>query len=131
MVPLALCLAMAAVPVLALINASSPSPPVALGTATTRRISVLAGAGDEAALARLRRDRASRSDTAETAPTPTTSTPAPSTTLPRVPYKPTLYKAAPRVATTAPARRTTTTRPAVRASAGPATTSKPGTVSAN
>src|SRR5438309_5816763 len=100
-----LCLAMAAVPVLALTHASGP-PATPQAVASARRISVIAG--DEAALARATADRASRSDVPDTTEA-TTTTVAPTTTAaPR--YTPTLHRAAPRlVTTTAAPRRATTT----------------------
>src|SRR5438270_9955341 len=96
MIPMGLCLGMAAVPLAALAHASAP-PATPRAAAGAKPISVVAG--DEAALGRLTRDRASRSGTAETtiSDTPTT-VPATTTTAAKPTYKPTLYRAAQRAA---------------------------------
>src|SRR5436853_7663802 len=115
-----LCLAMAAVPVLALTHASGP-PATPQAVASARPVSRIAG--DEAALARATADRASRSDVPDTTEAPTTTVAPTTTTAARPPYKPTLYRAAPRqVTTTAPRRATTTSRPAARPAATPRST---------
>jgi rare lipoprotein A (peptidoglycan hydrolase) len=121
---------MAAVPVVALAHASPP-PSTPQATASATPISVIA------ALGRPARDRASRSDTTERIPDPPTTVPETSTTTARAAAKPTLYRAAPRVATTVapmPRRVTTTSRPAPKAapasSAAPSSSTAPRPTSA-
>src|SRR5207248_2514951 len=91
LVPLALCLGMAVVPVVALTHASPP-PATPAASRPIRRVSAVA----DIALARHVADRLSPSDTSDTLPPTTTTTvpPRPVTSV-RASYRPTLYRAAP------------------------------------